>query len=1636
MPSLLDYHKLPVLPLFLLLLAFWMPSLVDAQTSRRQPTPAKTSLLHRLAPDKSSAKIRLVSYVQESSETDLSDASPAQETIATPNPLPVQDELTKTAATLPGGNAPIGNPVAVPGSDCGPILENLPSTFELTVSNSDSRDFVNQATFADPVEFRVEFDKPLPDGATYVSARLSIGSVSRSLDLNAFANPEDRSILKWKFPIAELEFLEGRIETRLALVVLQGDCTRTLESKTTLSVDKTAPAIFTHRVFTKADKLFVDVIFRDTDLDANSIPGSFRLLSESISGSRIGSEIVSSRHELFNSRTLRLEFESVPTGSYQIDFNGIKDKHDNTMANDTLRLSVAGNVPAGEPTKLVEFPEFIEARNRDGTRRRFNPADHVETRVARLFYFRDAHRVAQIINRITESYNRAAVKQADQRFQEADNDFEEAKRARQLKESEAIRLAEQTRFHESKLRRLNEQMVALRTRQASFADVGPTVAVRQANLEEMEQLNQAKQLLDIEIDRLELEIDKTQRRIDFVNQTTTDSTAEANSAQAQIAELRTQKFNLEQLKLEKEFERDSTSLKLSNLSSANQQDTFQSTLDAELGINELQDKIDEAASLVQSGRQLENEANAKIRELSLDEDRLAKERFKLLTTARNKDPDTFAPGDIDSIDPVARVSVSVIGEGMLQLRGPINGINKIRLMIHQIDSPRGQVKIDVNTIQINGEDQRRMEKVAGKVEAQIALGRHLTMQSLELLRKAVVQEASRIAGHCGNEEGYDSQEQKYLYNFFGGDFLRELQAMDSEFLRSGNKILSLHSMDVVSPSNALFIFLLARNDVRQNIYANFLHLVETELPHIEWEYRRQLELIPYRTRKHLPFKSHHVVEEEVRKRVCLNALQRYTFRNFKTYFEAQGFGANTLNPAQREFVRLAQIFKAQMIAEAEVKQRIVERAMVEDESLVDIEAENKLNGLIRDEVFKQMEKLPQQLVAFEKELIRTKRNARDAARSIDGTGPLNTNNQMTNQLGHFASRASELLKNAEYKLFGDNKKLLSDVEELRRIAPDDYQKPIDDIQDTLNSIERVRRQREAYTRLLKENRRPVNKQKLLDYLIEEKIEKQIELLEGTRAQISTMDNYIKRLVTALEDDFQQQFYDPSFIRMRRAATKEAVHFSQADRTTLLMNNRDIGIVHPTATMEFDLPRRDILIVETLDTARAIAQDYGALLQDPTYLAVFDMLGGGQIPTKTQKVLPGLPSLTDEYSMGLSDSRDGAAGSALQGRVQDPAIYQFETGTGFEIRPVIQPDGHSLAYDFHYMYTSEIREPVRPDEKHLGRVKRHFIDTQVQTSSFEMREVGRYLVGLKAARTSSGVPGLQNIPIVGRAFRPAPSAESSLQQNIVLAKNTIYPTLYDLMGLRWARQVVDLNHHNVKYDEFIVRNRQKVLEYHVFDETSRLVDDVLGIRPEKKIPTVDQYQNGLPNDLYRTDLYRRQDPIPAQHPSGDFATYGHQPVVSEVGGYGQMDQGYSYPVQQMPPNQGVMGQPMHHHSPANVPVQGEILMEQPIDPNSTAPAMQENFQGARVNQLQGRESRVRPVAYEQHLDSQRPQQQRPQQQRPQPQVRRQYQSKEQYRSPFQQPQRRPSQMTRTFQYRQQVPRRSRVDPTRQNFSDHH
>ncbi|MEQ9412118.1 MAG: hypothetical protein RIK87_30690 [Fuerstiella sp.] len=1335
----------------------------------------------------------------------------------------------------------------------------------------------------------------------------------------------------------------------------------------------------------------------------------------------------------------------------------------------------------------VEFPEYTPPRN---IAKGFNPSDKVVTRVARLYYFRDAHRVTQIVNRKAKSYNRAAVQMQQQFADTARRQADAATVDRRELEQQAVRAAQEARLAENTLE--EHQQALIRARDAAG--------------------------------RLEADIEQLDTLIADLN---AGPAGDGQTEQDREKRLR----DVQRLRDSKDTDLDR----------------------AELQVLQQEALVRNLLSTIQAKR--ENEIRLTERwEAAEQEERLkAEEQFRREVAAKTADPDTYAPANPRSDDPVTQVSLSVVGEGLIQMRGPRKGVNEVHKIINQLDAPVGQVKVAIHTVQVNGERGERMEKVVNRIQRYLDHSRFLTIQSTQMLRNAVVKVASRradaIADICPPGTPQQVRDFKYQQAFFGQDFIQELQSLDSEFLQTGNKVLSLNSMDTTSLSNALFLMSLAKNDVREEILQEFMNDVLCKLPQDEVEFFEQSGAEFKYRHKQFQFLGHNA-----------------KFTALRGFFDAQVAGSDTLNPMQREFIRLAQIFKARLITEVELRQRVMERALIEerigDSQAAAVEAKKRedeakeklrnaqwavyetaeqvratlvpiqstIQGileaadqassrasdfkrlqteLIRGFIFKwlvaandrvrpdsaeieraekvlfgpsrngtytalrtryfglalvrksnpstwttaaawnQIEMLAPTLTQGPVAEVRRDQEQQDsgAARMFSDVWNVLSSRQPPERTAEINDTVQYLIKSSEnppvstddkslpehsgfsipFK-FNEHKYVLKlDPPQAGRVSDgfqvDDWKQLWRDIESYVEQFETMKRRlgqykhravehslmlaaddmlrrvakleqettevvdktgagltaiyllsevaynyqtvgrrvitkttslRDNLTRLrstfskvaadpnlfddllngwvafkevvmedldphaegIKElgtgsdgkhlnrfdvaqgiifevdralgiiqadkaaenallaaianlrtaeaaadgSRRKLDHKKFLDMLVDDVEEKFIELVEGTRAQTSNIDNYLKRLGTALEDDVNAQFYHPAFRHVRETSYFYDVNVGQVETTSVVANNRMFAKVSPQATMEFDLPKRDILINEAMNSALAAYNDYGALMGDPNFLALMKMYGG-QSPSTTygglgqspyiQEVLPGLPSTTDAQFMSSANNNVPRIGSNLEALIPDPAIYKFETGTGYEIRPVIQPDGQSVVFHFDYMYTTNVREPVRADEKHLGRVKRHFINTDVVSGNYELREVSTYQVGLKASRTSRGVPLLEDAPGIGVLFRPLPSDESSLQQNIILSHTVIYPTLFDLMGLRWAPAVADLDSLSLREREFVTRHREKFLQNEVFDYSSLQVDDFM------RIPEAER----------RGDLYRTQESIPHTHPNG-------------------------------------------------------------------------------------------------------------------------------------------------------------------------
>lgn len=480
-----------------------------------------------------------------------------------------------------------------------------------------------------------------------------------------------------------------------------------------------------------------------------------------------------------------------------------------------------------DKSPAVEFPDF--AARREPTNELFNAGDRVETRVARLYYSRDAHRVVQIVNRNIKSWNKAGVNRKRIFADEARDRGDDLEKKRDRIEQRAIFTSQDLRKQERQ-RDLEVSKVARQKRE--FARVQQIVAEIDRLSKERVTKNvnlQNVTLTDASIDRASLNnvqiqgpkfTDSTTTKGTTTGGTITDGqliaglvqTAVLKSAMVSGDEIKggiittadivagqftdgkvqsgsstggtttggvttpagittggkyeggtTQNARIiasaitgaQMIKVTitgaKVTEANPNRAQVDQLKRELESLTGQTLADKQFSATDLkterdkiataEDKLQAAQTAVDDARTSVNAAILDIQEANRDESIARRNQFEAEVAAATEDPDTYVPGDLDSIDRVMQVSISVIGEGLIQMRGPIRGINEIRKMVNQIDSPLGQVKVGLFTVQINGEQGDKMDEVAARIEGHIDLSRFLTNQSLQLLRRAIQEES-------------------------------------------------------------------------------------------------------------------------------------------------------------------------------------------------------------------------------------------------------------------------------------------------------------------------------------------------------------------------------------------------------------------------------------------------------------------------------------------------------------------------------------------------------------------------------------------------------------------------------------------------------------------------------------------------------------------------------------------------------------------------------------------------------------------------------------------------------------------------------------------------------------------------------
>lgn len=1190
-------------------------------------------------------------------------------------------------------------------------------------------------------------------------------------------------------------------------------------------VDNTPPSIVSVVAQRRAaGAIYVTALLSDDDISPQAVSSTgFQLLR---TGSDDG-KAPSQEPELSRDRkSIGLVFSDIEPGNYALAVKeSIKDSVGWPHPTRSYSFSLGQAASRGDQ---VEYPQFLAPGFRQDD---LNPGDRVDTRVVNLYYYRDARHIAEIINRTIQDLNQTGYDDAQKFAEQARTVAETAVDKRRTQEQLAVDAAVKTRDIERRLEEARRDLEENRQKelQRKYAATEVENAARAIT-------GGDGKSVDAEITKVDNEIAATAAEIGRLEPQINATPAPANigtlrkdlqTARDKFNDLQRKRITLRQLQLRLE---DS---KAAETRLSDEKTTLDRLLNADTGL----------PSQIANAQNQEIQERNRLLGAEQDEDRKVAEQFRREVAAGIADRNGYAKGKLESRDPVAQVSISVVGANRLQLRGPIKGLNRICRMIHQLDTPVGQVKVGIHTVQVNGEHGNRMDVVYERINREVQHARFLVNASGQLMRRAVQEVASEVALEAdqgmypnlcppvptvdpatGESLPLDQiaqdklmRDRRYLYAFFGGDFIGELEELDSELLNTENKLLSLNSMDTISLAGAMFVLAHADHPIRQRIMMRFEQLIAGELPLRERENLRSLTQL---TSHGNPLSKHISkamrVDAKIDEEVFFNSSRTYRFPSTVTFFQNTISTPGTLSPAQLATVKMAEALKAQMTSELEYRNLSLEwsllpsdehlqQAYTQDrEAFVNAESAAKAGLRNLSEVAS---------LAFQRATLRPVNDA-------DTGGIRQAISEMqTNELQDLARRAIASKRAADrfiISIKNPRVDVILDEGDGARLVEKDAE------------YAAQRGRLDACRQSFETSREKLRSKRLLEQFMDEQEQQSVDLMEAIRHHSSNVDNYLKRLAIAVEEDVDAQFYAPAFQRIRRVSRSWDVTLGQIETTTILTNNRTMARVLPGASFEFNLPPRQILMTEALQGAKALINEYGNLTQDPTFIGGVKLLSGGTATGIVGSSAPiqTIPGQAPEYQPG----------SELEKLIPDPAVYKFETGTGFEIVPVIQPDGNSIVYSFDYQFTTKVREPVRADEKHLGRINRHLLHTDVQTSSYELREISRYTVALKASRTDRGVPGLEDIPGVGILFRPLPQDESSLQTNIILGSSTIYPTVFDLIGLRWSPYVEAMHSSRLNAEKSEQLSRRQTLRDSLLQKTRGEVNSVLGIQ-ESQPPRV-------------------------------------------------------------------------------------------------------------------------------------------------------------------------------------------------------
>ncbi|HEX6185179.1 MAG TPA: hypothetical protein VFZ44_14945 [Pyrinomonadaceae bacterium] len=262
---------------------------------------------------------------------------------------------------------------------------------------------------------------------------------------------------------------------------------------------------------------------------------------------------------------------------------------------------------------------------------------------------------------------------------------------------------------------------------------------------------------------------------------------------------------------------------------------------------------------------------------------------------------------------------------------------------------------------------------------------------------------------------------------------------------------------------------------------------------------------------------------------------------------------------------------------------------------------------------------------------------------------------------------------------------------------------------------------------------------------------EINPLRTPNARVAAADQMLKELIISVEDDIERHFVQRMLNSLRQKITRDkiGVGVGVMQRTSMLATNRLIARVDPRASAQLPVGEEQNI----LESVRQLSQ-----------IALAGQAGG---PLALFGALDRLP------------------------REPPPEVFGINTGNTFQVTPIFDPSGQALRFKFDFVGTTRIQEPDGSTNRQVPRIERHTVNTEVQLSNLEMREISRFDSNARVGRPteySGGLPIIKDIPKV-RPYLPLlgwfvrrGGKSAVVQQSLIFGQTTIYPTISDIMDL--------------------------------------------------------------------------------------------------------------------------------------------------------------------------------------------------------------------------------------------------------------